>query len=97
MDTIFKNSENSKTSNPRKLLVNLSVKNKPKRSDKYVILSNLSISYTWQILKSLIKIINSKYFAQSGMKIWMIWCIIFCIIYSKLFWVYHEKTWKSDW
>ena len=46
MDTIFKNSENSKTSNPRKLLVNLSVKNKPKRSDKYVILSNRSISYT---------------------------------------------------
>ena len=31
MDTIFKNSENSKTSDPRKLLVNLSVKNKPKK------------------------------------------------------------------
>ena len=30
MDTIFKNSENSKTSDPREPLVSLSVKNKPK-------------------------------------------------------------------
>ena len=47
MDTIFKNSENSKTSDPHRLLLNLSDKIKLKRSDEYVALSNLSIYYTW--------------------------------------------------
>ena len=46
MDTIFKNSENSKTSDPHRLLLNLSDKIKLKRSDEYVALSNLSIYYT---------------------------------------------------
>ena len=40
------NSENSKTSDPHKLLCNLSDKIDLKRSDKYVALSNLSIYYT---------------------------------------------------
>ena len=42
MDTIFMNSENSKTSNPHRLLLNLSDKINLKRSNKYVTLSNLS-------------------------------------------------------
>ena len=42
------NSENSKTSDPHRLLLNLSNKINLKRSDKYVALSNLSIYYTWQ-------------------------------------------------
>ena len=46
MDTIFTNSENSKTSDPHKLLFNLSDKISIKRSDKYVTLSNLRIFYT---------------------------------------------------
>ena len=45
------NSENSQTSDPHKLLLNLSVKIKLKRSDKYVALSNLSIYYTWKNIK----------------------------------------------
>ena len=45
MDTIFMNSENSKTSDPHRLLLNLTDKTKLKRSDKYVALSNLSIYY----------------------------------------------------
>ena len=36
MDTIFMNSENSKTSDPHRLLLNHSDKIKLKRSDKYV-------------------------------------------------------------
>ena len=48
MDTIFMNSENSKTSDPHRLLVNLSDKINLKRSDKYVALSNLSIYSTWE-------------------------------------------------
>ena len=42
------NSENSKTSDPLRLLLNLLDKINLKRSDKYVALSNLSIYYTWK-------------------------------------------------
>ena len=48
MTTIFKNSKNSITFDPHKLLLNLSDKTDLKRSDKYVALSNLSIYYTWK-------------------------------------------------
>ena len=60
MDTIFMNSENSKTFNPYKLLLNLTDKINLKRSDnltdkinlkksdKYVVLTNLSNYYTWK-------------------------------------------------
>ena len=59
MDTIFMNSENSKTSNPHRLLLNLTDKINLKRSDKYVGLSNLSIYYTWKNIKKLYK--NNKF------------------------------------
>ena len=45
MDTIFMHSGNRKTSNPHRLLLNLSDKINLKRSDKYVALSNISIYY----------------------------------------------------
>ena len=45
MDTIFLNSENTKTSDLHRLLFNLSGKINLKRSDKYVALTNLSIYY----------------------------------------------------
>ena len=48
MDAIFANSENSKTSDPHRLLLNLSDKINLKRSDKYIALSNLSIYYKWK-------------------------------------------------
>ena len=51
MNTIFMSPENSKTSDPYRLLLNLSDKIDSKRSDKYVILSNLSIYYTWKNAK----------------------------------------------
>ena len=43
MDTIFINSKNNKTSDPHRLLLNLSDKIDLKGSDKCVALSNLSI------------------------------------------------------
>ena len=46
MYTIFMNSGDSKTSDPHRLLLNLSDKINLKRQDKYVALSNLSIYYT---------------------------------------------------
>ena len=48
VDTIVMNSENSKTSDPQRLLLNLTDKTNLKRSDKHVALSNLSIYYTWK-------------------------------------------------
>ena len=55
MDTVFMNSENSKTSDPPTLLLNLSDKINLKIRDKYVALSNLSIYYTWKNMKKLYK------------------------------------------
>ena len=52
MDTIFMNSENNKTSDPNRLLLNLLDKISLKRSDKYVVLNiNFSIYYTWKNIK----------------------------------------------
>ena len=51
MNTIFMNSENSKTSDPHRLLLNLTDKTDVRRKDKYVALSNLSIYYTWKNIK----------------------------------------------
>ena len=45
MDNIFINSKNSKTSEPHRLLFNLTDKIKLKRSDNYAVLSNLNINY----------------------------------------------------
>ena len=51
MDTVFMNSGNSKTSDPHRLLQNLSGKINLKRSDKNFTLSNLSIYYTRENIK----------------------------------------------
>ena len=48
MDTIFKNSENSKASEPHRLLINLARKTNFKGRDKFAALSNLSMYYTWK-------------------------------------------------
>ena len=46
MDTIFINFENSKTSEPLRILLKLQEKIDSKRNDKYVALSSPSIQYT---------------------------------------------------
>ena len=51
MDTIFMNSKNGKTSDPNRLLLNLSDKINLKRSDKYVAQSISSIYYTQKNMK----------------------------------------------
>ena len=51
MDAIFMNSENSKTSDPHRLLLNPSDKTNLKRIDKYVALSNISIYYAQKNIK----------------------------------------------
>ena len=59
MDIISMNSKNSKTSDPHRLLDNLTDKIDVKRKDKYIALSNLSIYYTWKNVKKSYK--NNKF------------------------------------
>ena len=52
MDTIFINSENSKTFEPHLLILKLIKKLDLKIGEKITALSNLSIYYTWKNIKS---------------------------------------------
>ena len=52
MDTIFINSENSKTSEPHVLILKLTDKSDLRRDERVVALSNLSIYYKWKNIKS---------------------------------------------
>ena len=51
MNNVFVNSENSKTSDPRRILLNVTDKIELMGKDKYVALSNLSIYYAWKNIK----------------------------------------------
>ena len=53
------NSENSKISDPHRLLLNLTDKINLKRNEKYITLLNLSIYYTWKNVKMSYK--NNKF------------------------------------
>ena len=53
------NSENSNTSDPHKLLLNLTEAIDLRRKDQYIALSNLSIYYTWKNIKKSYK--NNKF------------------------------------
>ena len=52
MNTIFLNSENSKTSKPHVLILNLTNELDLRRDEKIIALSNLSIYDTWKNIKS---------------------------------------------
>ena len=66
MDIIFMNSENSKTSETHRLLLNLVDKINLKQINKYVTLSNLSMYSTWRNIKNHRKTMNLKYQLQHG-------------------------------
>ena len=65
---IFMNSEDSKTSDPQTLLLNLTNKTGLRRKYKYIALSILSIYYTWKNIKKSYE--NNKFNIQlqHGMK-----------------------------
>ena len=52
MDTIFMNTENSKSSKPHILVLKLTNKLDLRLCEKFIALSNLSIYYTWKNTKS---------------------------------------------
>ena len=64
MDTILMNFENIKTSKPRVLMLKLTNELDLRRGEKNIVLSNLSICYTWKNIKSSH---NIKYQLQHGM------------------------------
>ena len=53
METIFANSEYSKTSKPHVLILHLTDKIALRRGEKSIASSNLSICYTWKNIKKL--------------------------------------------
>ena len=65
MDTILMNSKSSITLDLPKLLLCLTDTINLKRKDKYVVLSNITIYYTWKNIKNSYK--NNKFKIQ-GMK-----------------------------
>ena len=58
MEIIFMKTENSKTNEPHKFVLNLSQRLDLRSSNKHVALQNLSIYYTWKNIKNSIKAIN---------------------------------------
>ena len=58
METIFMKMENSKTNKSHKFVLNLSQRLDLRSSDKDVALQNLSIYYTWKIIRKQYK--NNK-------------------------------------
>ena len=61
MDTIFMNSENSRTSEYHVLILKLADKLDLRSGQKSVALSNLSIYYTWRNIKSSYNNNNNKF------------------------------------
>ena len=51
METIFMTTENSKTNEPHKFVLNLSQRLDLRSSGKHVALQNLSIYYTWKNIR----------------------------------------------
>ena len=68
MDTIFMNSENSKTSKPHILTLKLTNKLDLRLDNKVIAISNPSIYYTWKNIKGSTIITNLKYLLQHEMK-----------------------------
>ena len=97
MDTIFMNSENSKTSDPHWLLLNHTDKTNLNGSDKYVALWNLSIYYAWKNIKSHTKIMNLKFQLRHGVK--SLSYLMDHAMYQifKIIFEYVLKTWDSYW
>ena len=58
METIFMNTENNKTNEPHKFVLNLSKRLDLRSSNKHVALQNLSIYYRWKNIRKQYK--NNK-------------------------------------
>ena len=68
MDTLFMNLENSKTSDPHRLLLNFSGKIYLKGSDRMLLYQITACAIHGKILKNHTKAINLNYLSQRGLK-----------------------------
>ena len=85
------NSENSKTSDSHRLLLNLTDKINLKRTYKYVPLSSLSIFYTWKNIEKSYKSNKFKIAARTWNEEFELSGGSYSVRYSRLFWVCHKK------
>ena len=67
METIFVNSENSKTTEPHRFRLDLTNKPDLNEPKKNMALANLGIYYTWKTSSQNTTIINLKFLPQLGM------------------------------
>ena len=97
MDTIFMNSENSKTSEPHVLILKLTDKSDLRRDEKNIALSNLSIYYTWKNIKSSYNSNKFKISAPTWNDNVEVSDESYSVSdrYSGLFWVYFKKAWRK--
>ena len=65
MKTIFINTENRKTNDPHKFVLNLSQRLDLKSSNKHVALQNLSFYYTWKNIRKQYKDNKRKIIARN--------------------------------
>ena len=97
MNTVFMNSKNSETSDPHRLLLNLTDKTNLRSSDKYVALSNLSINYTWKNIKKLYKNNKFKISAPSWNKELELPDGSYSVSYIQDYFEYiFKKTWRKE-
>ena len=66
METFFMNTKNSKTNEPNRFKYDLIDQLDLKNPNKNMALGNLSIYYTWKMVRQLIITISSKYQCQLG-------------------------------
>ena len=67
METIFKNTENSKTNESNKFIYHFTDKLNLKNPNRNMALANLSIYYKWKNIKPECNTINLKFLLQLGM------------------------------
>ena len=96
MDTVFLNSKSSKTSNPHRLLLNLTDKINLKRSNKYVASSNLSIYYTWKNIKKSYKNNKFKISAPTWNEKFELPDGLYSVSDIQDYFAYILKTWRKD-
>ena len=96
MDTVFLNSKSIKTSNPHRLLLNLTDKINLKRSNKYVASSNLSIYYTWKNIKKSYKNNKFKISAPTWNEKFELPDGLYSVSDIQDYFEYILKTWRKD-
>ena len=83
MDTVFRNSENSKNPMPHVLILKVTDKLHLRKGEKTITLSNLSIYFTWRSIKSSCKSNKFKILAPTWnyeFELYQIFKIIFSLL-----------------